>query len=111
MKNTILIFAAVAIFLGGCSSSSTVSPQQDSPKVGSALACPQCKSVLVESDPFDELEYGNAEASYYKHQCPGCQGELATLITDGEFRHKCSVCETQPYSCSPQRMKAMNKDS
>jgi hypothetical protein len=96
------LFAAILIaLLSGCASTSR--SQNSNLSDGQAVtACPQCKSVLIQ--PTESLymqwdEEGFREPAYFQHECPECRGAISTLIQDGEFRHKCSVCEEGPYSC------------
>lgn len=69
-----------------------------------ALVCPQCREVTItRTIPVFEGE-GNLppreeEVTEIKHSCPGCQGALTTLFTEGKLQHKCSVCEQSPFSC------------
>ena len=88
-------------FLSGCAS--TFRSENSGMSDGqAATACPQCKSVLVqpsESYYMQWAEEGYTEPAQLEHECPGCQGALTTLFKEGKLEHKCSVCESGPYSC------------
>lgn len=65
-----------------------------------AVACPDCRTVVERNNPHYE-RYGYAfPEETIRHECPGCQGALTTLFTEGRLVHKCSRCEGTPYSCS-----------
>ncbi|MDQ8195248.1 hypothetical protein QEH59_12485 [Coraliomargarita sp. SDUM461004] len=111
--NKVLISSLLAVtsiaFLSGCASTShsenaSVSGSQ------AGTACPQCKSVLVQPSESYYMQWadeGYREPAYFQHECPGCQGALTTLFQEGKFEHKCSVCETGPYSCELFQSKKM----
>lgn len=92
-----LLPALLITLLSGCASTSSKLAEGQA-----ATACPQCKSVLIQPEESYYMQWdeeGFREPAYFQHQCPGCQGALSALIKDGEFRHKCTVCEEDPYSC------------
>lgn len=71
---------------------------------GKGVACPQCRNVVLQNRVFEGWDYelhGGPE-EIVKHECPGCQGALTTLLKEGKFQHKCSVCEKTPYTCNVQ---------
>lgn len=71
-----------------------------------ALVCPRCKVVTIEPSP-DEFSieegltrsYRASHSTIVRHSCPGCQGALTTLFTEGKLQHKCSICDQSPFSC------------
>jgi hypothetical protein len=88
-----LSIAAIAVvslaLLAGCS---THRPMQH------AIVCPDCRTVMEEvSDPSSDYSYATTQIS--RHECPGCQGALATFFKEGKLQHKCSVCAQDGYSC------------
>ena len=65
-----------------------------------ALACPDCRTIVKRDNPrYENYGYGFPEESV-RHECPGCQGALTTLFTEGRLAHQCSRCEGTPYSCA-----------
>lgn len=65
-----------------------------------AVACPDCRTVVERNNPnYERYGYAFPEEAV-RHECPGCQGALTTLFTEGRLVHKCSRCEGMPYSCS-----------
>jgi len=88
---TALLAGMFMLSLAGCAS-----PRSQR----TALACPSCRTVVERSNPRHEnLGWGFPE-EIARHQCPGCQGGLKTLFTEGRFQHSCSQCEDSPFSCS-----------
>ena len=96
------LFTVTSIaFLSGCASSTR--PEKSSISEGqAATACPQCKSVWVQSSESYYMEWaeeGYQEPARLEHECPGCKGALTSFLQGGKLEHKCSICETGPYSC------------
>ncbi len=106
MKNSIISLVALiaaAFALSSCASTGKSTSE-------TATACPECRSVLILPDEMQMAIDGYEDAPRYEHQCPGCQGALTTLFTDGELRHQCSYCKDSPYSCDAKRIRSMNRE-
>ncbi len=64
------------------------------------LVCPDCRIVKeLNNYNFENYGYAYPEESI-EHQCPGCQGALTTLLTEGRLAHSCTRCDGTPYTCS-----------
>lgn len=92
--------AAALLLVGLLSGCATGRP------VPQALVCPQCQTVTIEPMPRllspDELEFAPHNMwsdTVFEHQCPGCQGALATLFKEGRLKHVCSICEQGGFRC------------
>ena len=95
------LFVATALIIGfsGCATSDMANAKH-------ATVCPDCKTVAV---PIDEPYYYAGEraswfgrgsaAVVYRHQCPRCHGSMETFAREGQWKHKCSICEVSPYTC------------
>ena len=87
---------AVALSVIGCA---TTKPARE------VLVCPQCKivtvtrTVAVIPDSEGNLPPEDQEVTETQHSCPGCQGAIATLLKEGKFHHKCSICEQEAFTC------------
>lgn len=93
-----VILAASALSFGGCATSDGAKGKE------SALVCPQCKMVAVDTMRPDwgfgrNTRLGWVPAKVYEDQCPGCQGVIETLFKEGKWKHKCSICKDSPYTC------------
>lgn len=42
-------------------------------------------------------------ATVYEDKCPGCSGVLKTFLTEGKWKHKCSLCAQRPFTCPVMR--------
>jgi len=86
---TVTIVMAATLLAAGCTSLRSGR---------TALACPDCRAVFERDNVGYEDGYAFPEVNV-RHECPGCQGLLSTLFTEGRWGHKCSRCEGAPYSC------------
>jgi hypothetical protein len=47
--------------------------------------------------------YGAADPGYpstvRQHACLGCRGTLTSLLREGKWKHKCSICQQLAFSC------------
>ena len=95
MKNAklllILGIATAATLLVSCSTLGTNSQN------AGLIACPDCRVVVEVDDSIED--YSNTPTPITRHDCPGCQGRIATLFKEGKFEHRCSICKDSPYSC------------
>ena len=87
-----LSVATIGTLFVSCSTLGTTS------KNAGAIACPDCR-VVVETDSNIE-DYSNTPTPFLRHECPGCQGSLTSVLKGGKLQHSCSVCKDSPYSCN-----------
>ena len=86
-----LSVATVGTLFVSCSTLGTTS------KNAGAIACPDCR-VVVETDSNIE-DYSNTPTPFLRHECPGCEGRITSVLKEGKLQHRCSTCEKSPYSC------------
>ena len=63
------------------------------------VACPGCKNVeepLFSSKALDD----GIEDYLVQHRCRACDGALQNFLENGEWKHTCSICMDNPYSCN-----------
>lgn len=53
----------------------------------------------MEEVPDVFSDYSDATTQVGRHECPGCQGALATLFKEGKLQHQCSICTQEGYTC------------
>lgn len=86
-----------AFLLGSCASPSPGKARS------TGIACPECKVVVANmyDDPYLLYPSGSGVpiSTVRRHECPGCQGSLVTLLKEGKPEHRCSVCDETPYGC------------
>jgi hypothetical protein len=93
------------VLVAGCASS-------PSGGLKTALVCPQCKMVesvtwLPAGPSFSRAgvgAYGVADLGYpagtrRRHVCPGCKGSLTSFVQGGKWKHECSICKQNAFSC------------
>jgi hypothetical protein len=88
MTKLLLLVGLVPAFAVGCA---TVQSGQQS------LVCPQCKTVFF-SDEGSTTTY-SFDKSGDVHRCPGCQGRMRALFTEGKLEHRCTTCQQQAFTC------------
>jgi len=66
---------------------------------GAAVACAECRSVLLGPFPSGGDWRDENPATVTRHECPGCRGVLTSTADEYTLRHECSVCKETPFSC------------
>jgi hypothetical protein len=85
---TLTVAASALALAVGCATSKPAQQQ--------AVVCPGCKAQLVH--PAGGLELFAYTITDGKQRCPGCQGVLTTRLQEGQWQHKCSICQGAPHT-------------
>jgi hypothetical protein len=63
---------------------------------GTRAAVPSCKARHIGTEYNPRSTVGGPYQKKYAHNCPGCKGEITTLLTEGKWEHKCTLCKDAP---------------
>ena len=71
-----------------------------------AMACPKCKTIIVETMTTETKGHLNLTTPGEKHLCSGCQTTIVTVGTGknahNELKHVCNTCGSdQVFNTSP----------
>jgi hypothetical protein len=93
-----LASSALLSVLIGCATEKSPAQLKSS---GTALVCPECKTVTLGPFPAFGDSPGKATATIEQHECAECRGILSLNSTKEWFRHECSVCKQGAFVCKP----------
>jgi len=95
--NSAAVTGALAFiaFTAGCVSTAETTSSE-------ALVCPQCRSVAVEAATMrirSHFPYSRRAGASHVTACSGCKGVLESFVSEGAWKHKCSICARTPFRC------------